>query len=291
MGPKVCVFPINGTRRWFILEHPFEQTGDWVQTYLDTSIWRHVELYQLLFDHGLATLLTPVFGPDLLERGEEYMSMAAQGLAHLATHPDFLNFYEAYAVRVRFYGDYRKFFGPTSYAYLLDLFDQVTQRTMQHDRYRLFLGVCAQDATETIAELAVRYHATYGCVPNKQVLIELYYGEFVEPVDLFIGFDKFCAFDMPLIATGNEDLYFMVSPSPYLTEGQLRDILYDHLYTRRGEEPDYFGMADGDWALLQGFYQLNLGKTMGVGARQTNAGIWCPLPQVELPDSFVRSPL
>ena len=27
-GPKVCVFPINGTRRWFVLEHPEQAEGD-----------------------------------------------------------------------------------------------------------------------------------------------------------------------------------------------------------------------------------------------------------------------
>ncbi len=40
----------------------------------------------------------------------------------------------------------------------------------------------------------------------------LYYGEYVAPVDLFVGFDKFCTFDMPLIATGDEDLYFHGQP-------------------------------------------------------------------------------
>ena len=59
------------------------------------------------------------------------------------------------------------------------------------------------------------------------------------PVELFIGFDKFTVFDMPLLTTGEEDLYFSVSPSPYMTIRQLRAILYDHLYVRRTPEPDY----------------------------------------------------
>jgi tuberculosinol/isotuberculosinol synthase len=279
-GPKVCVFPINGTRRWFMLEHSLKQMEDLVPVYLDVTGRRHIELYRLLFDHGLDTLLTPVFGLYHVERGEGYMQMAAEGLARLATHPDFLGFYKAYGVRVRFYGDYRRFFGPTPYAYLSDLFDEATVQTLAHDRYRLFFGLFAHDATETIAELAVRYYAEYGRVPDKRTLVEMYYGEYVGPVDLFIGFGKFRVFDMPLLTTGNEDLYFTVSPSPYLTESQLRDILYDHLYARRGE-PDYSAMGLNDWALMRDFYQANLENTLGVGTRQGER--WYLLPQVETP--------
>jgi tuberculosinol/isotuberculosinol synthase len=285
-GPKVCVFPINGTRRWFMLEHSLEQIEDLVPLYLDATGRRHIELYRLLFDHGLDTLLAPVFGLYHVERGEGYMQMAAEGLARLATHPDFLDFYKAYRVRVRFYGDYRKFLGPTPYAYLSDLLDEATVQTLAHDRYQLFFGLFAHDATETIAELAVRYYVEHGRVPDKRTLVEMYYGEYVAPVDLFIGFGKFRVFDIPLLTTGNEDLYFTVSPSPYLTEYQLRDILYDHLYARRGE-PDYSAMGSNDWALMGDFYQANLGRTLGVGIKRRR--MWYLLRQVELPSGFVES--
>jgi tuberculosinol/isotuberculosinol synthase len=288
-GPKVCVFPINGTRRWFMLEYSLEQEQDFGRMYLDKIAQRHIELYRLFFDHGLDTLLTPAFGPDLMSRGEGYVRMAAEGLSRLATHPEFLEFFQAYGVRVRFYGEYPKFFGSSPHAYLLDLFDRVTARTATHDRHRLFFGLFAHDATETVAELAVRYHAEHGCVPDKRTLVELYYGEYVEPVDLFIGFDKFSVFDMPLVALGNEDLYFTVSPSPYLTQGQLRDILYDHLYARREEEPDYLAMRSEDWALMREFYRLNQEKTLGVGARHKRGGGWYPLPQVKMPAAFSES--
>jgi tuberculosinol/isotuberculosinol synthase len=284
-GPKVCVFPINGTRRWFMLEHAAEldPEQDFVAAYLDITGKRHVELYRLLFDHGIDTLLTPVFGPELLERGEEYLHTAAAGLADLATRPLFRAFYRDYRVRVRFYGDHRRFFSSTPYAYLSDLFDQVTAQTLEHDGCRLFFGVCAHDPVESLAELAVRYHAQHGRIPDRKTLIAEYYGEHVPPVDLFIGFDRFWAFDMPLVATGAEDLYFTVSPSPYLTEAQLRDILYDHLYTRRGKEPDYASKATHEWVWMRQFYAANQGRTQGIGAKR--AGFWVPLPQVVWPES------
>jgi hypothetical protein len=237
----------------------------------------------MLFERGIDTLLSPVFGPDLLERGEQYMAMAAEGLAQLATHPDFVAFYRQHQVRVRFYGDYRGFLDGTPYAYLVDHFDQVTEQTLAHDRHRLFFGVCAQDATETVAKLAVQCYVTRGRVPTKRMLVESYYGEFVEPVDMFIGFGKFCAFDMPLLETGEQDLYFTVSPSPYLTSTQLDAILYDHLYSRREAETDYSAMSAEDWEQMKALYQANAGKTLGVGAQSKHGGFWYPKPQVVLP--------
>jgi hypothetical protein len=282
-GPKVCVFPINGTRRWFMLEHPVPAEEDYAAAYVRAAAARHIELYRLFFEHGVETLLTPIFGLDLLNRGRAYAKMATEGLALLATHADFLDFYEAFQVRVRFYGDYRQCLGSTPNAYLSTLFDEVTATTGAHDRHRLFFGVCAHDATETIAGLAVQYHTAHGQVPDKATLVEMYYGEYVEPADLFIGFDKFCVFDMPLVAVGDEDLYFTVSPSPYLSERQLRDILHDHIYRRRGEVQDYSSFGPDDRAWMRDFYRANRDKTSGVGMNQGK--IWYPLPQVTLPSN------
>jgi tuberculosinol/isotuberculosinol synthase len=285
-GPKVCVFPINGTRRWFLLEHGQTAGPDWFSAYVTISEQRHLELYRLFFDHGVENLLTPIFGPDLLERGTAYIEMAANGLADLCQKPTVLAFYQEHQVRVRFYGDHRKYFGPTPYAYLSDLFDDLTARTAHHHLHKLFFGVFAHDAVETTGELAVQYYLQHGKTPDKRTLIEQYYGEYVPPVDLFIGFDKFCAFDMPLITTGNEDLYFTVSPSPYLSEQQLRDILYDHLFARRDSEPDYSTLSAAEWEAMRTFYRTNVGNTCGIGARRKPAGYWYPLPQVNLPHDF-----
>jgi len=167
-GSSVCVFPINGTRRWFMLEHTVPEGADWAQVYCDVSAARHIDLYRMFFDHGIETLLTPIFGPDLLDRGEEYARMAVDGLVWLATDPRFLAFYHDHRVRVRFYGDHRRFLASRGYGYVSDLFDTISAQTASYDRHRLFFGVCAHDATETIGELAVRYHSEHDCLPDKK---------------------------------------------------------------------------------------------------------------------------
>jgi tuberculosinol/isotuberculosinol synthase len=283
VGP--CVFPINGTRRWFALEHGLEAEDDAVTSYLEISGQRHIELYKLFFDHGIDTLVTPIFGPDLLQRGDEYRALLRRGLTWFATDQRFLAFYADYDVRVRVYGDAERHLRNSPYAEALDAYADLEARTASHQRRRLFFGVCAHDAAESVAEIGIRFHQERGRPPSKREIVEAYYGEYLKPVDIFIGFDRLAAYDMPLIATGSEDLYFTVSPSPYLDGQTLRAILYDHLYARQVNDDVYHGLSEDDWETMEAFYSSNRHSVLGLGKRTRNGRIWYPLPQVKLPAS------
>src|SRR5688572_5576156 len=124
LGPRTCVFPINGTRRWFLLEYPPDSPDYW-DSYMELGSRNHVEMYSLFFEHGIPTLLNPIFGLDILQRGDEYMAMSAPGMAMMVTHPIFREFYDKYQVRVRFYGEYRRYLNGTPHEYLADLFDSI----------------------------------------------------------------------------------------------------------------------------------------------------------------------
>jgi hypothetical protein len=273
-GTQVCVFPINGTRRWFLLEHGQADFADWAEAYAELTGQRHIEMYKLMFEHGLDTLVTPIFGGEILNRGDEYMQKIGSGMARLATHPDFLRFYQEYQVRVHFYGNYRKELTGTPYAYLCDLFDDISRATAQNKRQRLFYGVFANDATEAIAEMSLGYHQKHQRLPTRSKLIELYYGETIEKADLFIGFEKFSVFDYPMLGLGEESLYFTAAPSLYLEAQQLRNILYDHLYLRPVQDPDYTSMPAADLQAMRHFYETNREVTFGVG--EMRGGIWYP---------------
>ncbi len=273
-GPQVCVFPFNGTRRWFLLEHGRENHADPAQAYIDITSKRYIEMYQMLFEHGLDTVVAPVFGGEILNRGPEYMEQIGYSMSLLAEHPYFLSFYEKYNVRVHFYGDYRKELNGTPYAYLCDLFDNVTRKTLKNNKYRLFYGVFGTDATETIAKMSVEHHQHTGRTPTRHELIEMYYGEYIEKADIFIGFEKFSVFDYPLLNLGGESLYFTVAPSLYMSERQLRNILYDYVYLRQLQEPDYLKMPAEDFEIMRHFYGINREKTFGIG--DVHGGIWYP---------------
>ncbi len=283
--PKTCVFIINGTRRWFMLEHA--QVGeDFATAYFEATSKRLVEVCQLLFEHGIDTLLLPTFNPQLMARGAKYLKMMGEALAQLTNHPRFLNFYQKYEVRVRFYGDHSQCLAETPYAHLSKQFDSLTAQTLTHNKHRLFFGICAHDATETLAALAIDYYKKHGHAPNKQTLVEMYYGEYIPPANLFISSGKPHASDMPLMTAGKEQLYFSVSPAFYLDQTQLRSILYDYLYARHSTKVDYKALHPEDWAALRQFFQGNIGKTLGVGARKKEWNLWYPLPQVTLPEDF-----
>lgn len=274
-GPKVCVFPINGTRRWFMLEYGDQEWDDPIAAYMDIAGKRHIELYKLFFDHGIDTLVTPVIGPEILATRNAYMQkIGADGLARIATHPDFLSFYEEYGVRARFYGDYRKHLANTPHENLSAILNGLIETTDHNNRFRLFFGAFADNlsTTQVVAELAVKYYQEHGIVPTCEKIVGLYYGEYVDKANIFIGFDRFAVFDYPLINSGEEDLYFTVAPSLYIDEQQLREILYDHLYTRRVKEVDFVDLSVEQIRNLRDYYQSKV--ILGTG--QLLDGIWIP---------------
>jgi len=280
-GPQVCVFPINGTRRWFMLEYGDKHWADPLQAFLDISAASMISLMKLIFDHGIDTLLIPTIGPDILLRKGEYMaSIGKEGLLRLAQGVDFMTFYEEYNVRVHFYGNYKKKLASTPYAGLSTYFDQAAGLTKSHTRCRLFYGVFGNDATEAVAEYAVNYYLANGCLPHREAIVSMYYGETIEPATFFIGFDKLSAFDFPLLNLGEEDLYFTVSPSAYLTQEDLRLILHDHLFTRKLAELDYNKIGSKTRTKMRSFYHANRHTIIGAGAIKN--GIWCPIPADEI---------
>ena len=274
-GHKVCVFPVNGTRRWFMLEHGDEIGNDFFEAYMRTSIQNHVDLCAMLFDHGIQTLLAPVFGRELMRRGDEYTQrVGIDGLVRTATDKNYRDFFEKYNVKVRFYGDYRDVLTGTPYEYALKSIYEVTEATKHHTAFQLFFGVFADEVTETIARLSVEHYLAQGSIPDKEALVRKYYGADLPPVSMFIGFDKFSVFDMPLLTTGEEDLYFSLSPSPYMTEHQLRAILYDHIYVRPTPEPDYTKLPAEELNWLREYYRHNKDYVFGVGKLKFN--LWFP---------------
>jgi len=259
-GPKVCVFPTDGTRRWHMLEHP-ESTS--LESYMEVQRKRHLELYKLFFDHGIDTLLSPIFRPDLLDRGEAYMKEVMKPLTWLASHPSYLSFYKDYGVSFHVYGEYREYLRSTQHGHLLDTYARLTDLTRDRCSHRLFFGIFMGDPTETISKLILEFYSENGHPPDKKELIEMYYGEYVDPADMLIGFGRFCVHDAPLLL-GHEGLYFTTSPSLYTDQQQLRMILYDYIYMQRNRTPDYGDLSQEDRVKMKDYYKSNMDKIIRI---------------------------
>lgn len=275
-GPKVCVFPFNGTRRWFLLEHGSENHRELAQDYVEKTIKGYIKLYKLLFEHGIETVVAPVFGKNILERGEEYMAAIGETMTFFTNHPEFISFYKDHDVRVRFYGDYRKEL-KTRYPHIVEAFDRGMERTLVHNKHRLLYGVFADDATQSIAELSIRHFQSHNRPPSSAELIEMYYGERLERADMFIGFEKFAVFDYPMLNTGNESLYFTVAPSLYMTPTLLRKILFDHIYLRPLPDPDYGKISLDELEAMRKSYQDGRENAFGLGV--VEGGVWYAKPR------------
>lgn len=271
-GTKTCVFPFNGTRRWFLLEHGHEKFANMFEAYNDLTGKRYIEMYQMLFNHGIENVIAPVFGGDIMERGQEYMEAIGAAMSRLAEHPDFTTFYEEHNVRVHFYGDYGKKFQDTPYAYLTNIFADIASQTSAHKRNHLFYGVFGNDATEFIAEFSLKFYQTNERHPTRKEIVEQYYGEYVDAASICIGFEKFSVFDYPMLNTGEEDLYFTAAPSLYMTDSQIRKILFDHIYLRPQKEPDYSLMSHTQILAMKEYYTAHRDTTYGVG--EIRDSIW-----------------
>jgi adenosine tuberculosinyltransferase len=99
----------------------------------------------------------------------------------------------------------------------------------------------------------------------------------IPDLSLFLGFLQPQYFDVPLISTGEEDLYFTMNPSPDLTARQLREILYDHLVTRRAPEVNYGALSEEAQAALAEYNELYSGVTVGIGRIDPLTETWVPL--------------
>jgi hypothetical protein len=59
-----------------------------------------------------------------------------------------------------------------------------------------------------------------------------------------------------------------------MTQHQLRDILYDHLYVRRAPEPDYSQLSEAELHWLRDYYHKHKDHVLGVGTLKFN--LWIP---------------
>lgn len=106
----------------------------------------------------------------------------------------------------------------------------------------------------------------------------------------YLGFAQPALFDVPLLTTGEEDLYVTLAPSPEFTKTQSREILYDHLVTRRIPDPDYLVFSEEAQAALTECNKRYSGVTLGIGRIDPLTGIRNPLlPELETVMETVRA--
>jgi hypothetical protein len=183
----------------------------------------------LFYDHGISTLVQPLVGFDLLDRGQEYLELAIQrSLAMLAGHT-YLAWYRAAHIRVYFYGAWRQALASLGYQDIATQLDSVMRATEHHTARQLIIGLFADRPLDDIVALANK------CQTGSE-LIERYYGLGLPPVDLVIGSGQPALWDLPLLDINRASLYFLTAPTFFTTREMVRRILYDHLFERVADD-------------------------------------------------------
>jgi hypothetical protein len=225
---------LNGTRRWFL-----SQSKDWSE-YGRIIGKAHRELSQMFFDHGIKTLLQPLLGYDLLQRGQEYVTVAVEhGLIELAA-PEYRHWYRQNEIKVNFYGNWSATLNKLGLSKLVKVLEGIIEETGQNIKHDLLFGIFADEGLDRIVKLAKN-------VEREQELIKLYYGQIVSPVDLVVGSGQPVIWDLPLLDINRANLYFIQAPTYCLTKEKLRQILYDHLYQRVNDDGLYGELQVREW--------------------------------------------
>ena len=270
--PVVMGWPYNGTRRWYVA-HRLRNPD--AKDYLKVLIRRQAEHHRLIFAHGVGVILAPSFGAETLKRGETYTRYALGGLARLPEDEVYRALIDS-GVRIRFYGDYREALTLAGLRSVLETCDILTEATASGGGPLLLIGLFADDPYPTIARLSVEFAEREGRAPGRAELIEAYYGLPVPDLSLYVGFVQPEMFDVPLLTTGLEHLYATLNPSPDLTERQLREILYDHLVTRRAAPVNYEALSPEAQLDLAEYIERRKGDTLVLGRIDPLTGLWRP---------------
>ncbi|HXV99823.1 MAG TPA: hypothetical protein VEC93_15505 [Anaerolineae bacterium] len=236
---------LNGTRRWFL-----SQNKNWAD-YSKTAGLAQRELSQLFYDHGLQTLIQPLLGYDLLERGQQYLRLAVeQGLAEMAT-ADYRDWYHSLGIRVTFYGNWSATLSKLGFTQVVKLLDELAAETRHYTQRKLLLGLFADESLDNVVALAK--HVNQG-----EELLNQYYGQPVGPVDLIIGSGQPAIWDLPLLDINKASMYFLQAPTFSLDRETLRQILYDHLYQRINDDAIYDDLTTEVWGRAE---------VLGIGQR------------------------
>jgi hypothetical protein len=107
--------------------------------------------------------------------------------------------------------------GPAEYRPTIEACERTMAATAGGDGSLVLLGLFADSPHETIARLTVDLFQKDCRMPDQRALIEAYNG--VPDLRSYVGFEQPQLFDLPLLATGREDLYHTLNPTPEFGEG------------------------------------------------------------------------
>lgn len=237
--PGVGIFVADGNRRMTMaLTGLSEDDNNFYTEYVRLFNEKFMETLKVFFSHGLDTLIVPLISPTILNREQDYIDLALNGLLQsLFKSDEWLNFYKENDIRVKDYGNPEQLRGSGCEKGIKWIRDIKTQ-TSHHKKHTLFFGFLSDNmgGMESI-DRALEFYRLHRRKPTYQEIKEMYYGENLAGADFFIMSTKIAGAGIlpPFISCKKTRMYFLPSPGVIgLTREIYREILYDMLFSRIG---------------------------------------------------------
>jgi len=240
--PLTGIFLADGNRRLVTVltgTTPGIHGPQFYEVYKETVTTYFMKNLEVFFDHGLKTLVMPLFGPALLEREEIYRTSVLPGLVDILFKSDtWKRFYQTRRIRVKSYGNPETLESEFPDLNLVQGIRELETLTASNDGHTLYFGFFSTPWLPADMMMKIgRLMESEGREPGHKELVELYYGDYVPPADFFINSTRIGGLGAlpPLITGKDTGVYTTVAPGIFaLTRETYRTILYDILFSRKG---------------------------------------------------------
>lgn len=256
VAPDAIVFVAGGTRRKAISMGISTESD----TYMAWTRQQMVNCFELIFNHGVNTIIHTPLGPNNFREVGVYrdklVRWAADGLAGEAALAD----YGRLGWRVRLLTDET----------ILALGEAAALLRQTEGERTLWLHVTPSHEWFWSHWLSAMQRAQ---ADTKETAVRALYGEDVPTANLLLGHGKPEFFTDVLPVLGNAQCYWRQNLGYDLDEALLRTIIYDYAYTRATWSEDKLGRAEGAMS-HRGLWE----KPAAIGLGTRLGPFWYPLP-------------
>jgi hypothetical protein len=269
LAPKTLVYAAGGTRRSAALAG-VPTSGD---AYALWAYRQMIDCFDLFFQHGVCTIMTHAIIPNQYnEVTGAYREKLFEWVDQVLAGPDQVKDYCRRGWNVRL-------FASEPIPQVIRTADRLresnipgaptlcfTVTTSEESLWASMLDVVARERPRTQADA-----------------IAAYYGQAIDPVDMYISCCKPGIFPaiLPPFLMGNVQCYWVLRPGFVADPRVVRELLYDYAYVRKTWQPDKTGRAEMSLEHRQVWEQA---PTLGLGTRL--GPFWYPRPIAALPDIF-----
>ncbi|HMB22852.1 MAG: hypothetical protein ACM33V_15665 [Chloroflexota bacterium] len=279
--PEVGVFVPDGNRRLVLAMTDLKENGEeFFRQVALTQTSGFLENLKVFFGHGLSVLFAPLFSrPVLQERSKGYRSLTVlETLRILFTEPTWLQFFDAWKICVKVYGDLDALTDECSPA--ISWARALEERTKANEGHWLCLGIGGEPYIgDDVFAGTLSYSERFGCRPAREQLTQFLYGRAFPPADFVIVSSKFGGIGaFPGLICGKDTrIYYLPVPGIVgLTECTYRKILYDILFVQaEAEQKRGYDLTPAARRALKTWYEEHVDDVIGTG--RTLESVWLPV--------------